>query len=152
MISNIIALIAVLVSIISMILTLKSTRASERLSEREIELVRFQLQKAQRDFENEKKADVSARLYKVDRTTWRLRVYNNGPAEANNVRLILDEQNEIVTVGACSGKFPMARMERHQSVDIFTAVHMGSPRKEWLCITWDDSSGIDRVNKVEITL
>ena len=152
MIAEAIAAISILVSIIALFVTLKSTRASERLSEREIELVRFQLGKAQKEVENERKAEVSARLYKVERNTWRLKVFNTGPAEAKNVRLILDDQNEIVSAGAVSDKFPMARMERHQTVEIRTAVHMGSPPKEWLHLMWDDSSGIDRENRVEITL
>lgn len=152
MMANLIASVAALISIVSLFVTLRSTRASERLSEREIELVRFQLGKAQREVEDEKRANVSARLYKVRQSDWRLKVYNSGPAEAKNVRIILDDQNQIVSSGAVAEKFPMERLERGQNVDIFTAVHMGSPSKEWLRLTWDDPSGIDRENRIEIIL
>ncbi len=152
MITNLISSLAVVVSIVALFVTLRSTRASERLSEREIELVRFQLTKARREIEDEKRASVSARLYKVDKSNWRLKVYNQGPAEAKNVRIVLNEQNQLIDARSASEKFPMTRLEVGQSVEMNAYVHLASPSKEWIVLNWDDASGIDRENRLEITL
>ncbi|NOC47526.1 hypothetical protein [Ruegeria sp. HKCCD7559] len=150
--SDVIAGFALLVSASALIVTLRSFKSQSRLTDREIELVRIQIQQAQGEAKREKTASVSARLNRIDRTNWRLRVFNTGPATARNVRLLLDDQNQIVAENFANDKFPMSKLEKGQSVDLAAMVHMQTPPKEWLRITWEDPSGEVKENRVEITI
>lgn len=152
MIETVIALVALLISGLAYRQSIRQSSLTDRLTEREIELVRQQLATNFQAALQEKKALVSARMFKIGRNEWKVRVYNSGPAEAKNVRLILTDDNHLVEDNLIDGKFPMGRMESGQSVDFWANVHMSSNSKEILTIRWDDLSGIDRENKVEITI
>lgn len=144
--------ISVLIASAALFFTLKNNRSQSRLTDREVELVRIQIDQAKQLNNKEKTASVSARLYKTDKTNWKLRVYNQGPSTAKNVRIILDEQNQIVEESTVRSKFPMSKMENSQSVDLVAFVHMQTNPKEWLRIQWDDAAQMDNENCVEITL
>lgn len=101
--------------------------------------------------DEERQANVFARAFREGKD-WKVKVSNAGPSEAKNVRLVLDDQNHLVSENAVKGKFPMDRMEKGQSVDFWVFVHISSPRKETLMIQWDDSSGANREKRIEITL
>lgn len=146
----VVSIFAVLISLFAVWETRKANRNSLRLTEQEIELIRHQLAKARNKTVEEKKANVTAQMYR-DGKGWRVRVLNLGPAEARHVRLILDDQNMMVIADATSGKFPMDRMTPGQYVDFWARVHLATPPKETLVIHWDDPYGVDRENKVELT-
>lgn len=146
-----VAIFALVVSILTFLDTRKSNRASLRLTEQEIELLRHQLSRIRSETLEERKANITAQMFR-DGKNWRVRVVNLGPAEARNVRLVLDDSNQMVVENALSGKFPMERMDRDQSVDFWARVHIGSPLKETLVIRWDDQSGIEQEKKVELTV
>ena len=149
--SDIIAVVALFISAWALWDSRRLNRSSLRLSEQEIELVRHQLTSMRLSVEQDKRANVSARMYKEGKN-WRVRVFNSGPSDARNVRLILDENNYLVTESAINGKLPLERMEKGQSVDFWARVHMSSPTKEAVLIKWDDAAGIDRETRVEITI
>lgn len=148
--SDIIAVVALLISAWALWDNRRLNRSSLRLSEQEIELVRHQLTSMRQSVEQEKRANVSARMYK-DGKTWRVRVYNAGPSDARNVRIILEEGNCFVVQSEIDRRFPMQRMERGQSVDIVAMVDSVSPSKEYLLIKWNDAAATDRENRVELT-
>ena len=151
-ISDGISAIALVLALLAIYQTYQATRSQNRLTEREIELVRIQIQQARESAKRESTASVSARSHKLDKTTWRLRVFNSGPADAQNVRLVFDDQNSLIDSSAANRKFPMAKMEKGQSVDVNMYVHMQSNSKEWLTIRWDDQSQVDNENRIEITI
>lgn len=149
--SDLISFLALCVSAFAIWQTHKLAFKAERLSEQEVELVRQQLAANRRSANEEKQASVSARAFREGKG-WKVRVYNAGPSEAKNVRLALDDQNQLIGDNSVKGKFPMARMEKGQSVDFWIIVHMSSQSKETLLIQWDDLSGANREKRVEITL
>lgn len=143
---------SIIVAIAALYLTLKNNQSQSRLTDREVELVRIQIDQAKQSSNREKTASVSARLYKVDKSNWKLRVFNQGPSTAKNVRLILDDQNQIIKENIANSKFPMSKMENGQSVDLLAFIHMQSNPKEWIRIQWDDATQVNNENRVEITM
>jgi hypothetical protein len=150
-ISDVISFLALIMSGVAIWDTRRSNRAAQHLIDNELELARHQLSILRHSTASEQKANVSARMYKQGKN-WKIRVFNTGPSDAKNVRLVLNEKNQFVTENTLRNKFPMTRMERGQSVDIGASVPLSYPPKENLTIRWDDSSGIDQENTVELTI
>ena len=150
-VSDGIALLALLFAVVSFFDGKRSSRSATELIHREIDLVKLQFSKASIEVESEKKAEVSAKIFK-EGNNWMVRIFNKGPAEARNVRLVLNEHNSIVSEGAFDGKFPMERMERGSSVNGYAYIHLSSPRKEKLTIQWNDESASNRCTTVELTI
>ena len=105
----------------------RSNISAKRLSEQEIELVRHQLSGIRKGAVEDQMANVSARLYESSKHNFRLRVYNSGPDLATNVRIVLNDQNEVITLEEIESKFPMDRMEKGHSVDCLAFISMSSP-------------------------
>ena len=150
--SDLIAAAALLVSIAVYFQTRMSLREISDKTARENELLRHQIDEARNQKIAEKRASVSARIYKISSSNWRVKVFNRGPAPAHNVRLILDDQNEIIQVGLISEKFPMGQMEAGQSVEFPARVYIGTPSKEKLTINWVDQDGGEQSHCVELTI
>jgi hypothetical protein len=132
---------------------LKSQKSQQRLTDREVELVRQQLDNSQRAQRESKQANVSARLYNIGNNSWKLRVFNKGPAVATNVDV--EPQlavGSMFSVDWLKKKLPMAQMDKGDSVEILAHVHLGTPAKETIILRWDDPSGLGQRKEVEVTL
>lgn len=151
--SDWIALIALALSAYAMWQSQQVAKSQERLTDREVELVRQQLEKNKIEERNSKTANVSARLYKVAKNDWRLKIFNKGPSIANNVSCSsADIENSMFSASSFSTKLPLAKMEQGDSVEINAFVHLQSPSKETVILTWDDASGSNQSKEVEVTL
>jgi hypothetical protein len=149
--NDLLSLLALVLSGVALWHSFRQSKKSDRLTEQEIELVRQQLASNRRVNLLEREANVSARMFKEGKS-WKIRVFNTGPSDARNIRIQIEESNQLVVEGAFEGKFPLARMEKGQSVDFWANVHKASPLKETLTILWDDQAGRDRKNNVELTV
>jgi hypothetical protein len=151
--SEYIAILALLLSGIAVWQTNVGQKSQEPLTDREIELIRRQLSKFEQDERASKEANVSAKLYKVSKNNWKLRVFNRGPAEARNVGVELTRaEGSMFSPDWIAEKLPLKTMEKGASVDITAFVHMGSASKEEIRIKWDDPSESNRTKTVEVTI
>ncbi|WP_146348449.1 hypothetical protein [Falsiphaeobacter marinintestinus] len=151
--SDVIALVALLVSGLSFWQARSGQRSQERLTDREVQLVRHQLSQFERDERASKEANVSAKLFKVDKNVWKLRVFNRGPAEARNVNVSpITSEGSMFPESSISQKLPMQVMEKDSSVDINAFPHFGSALKETIQISWDDASSANRTKDIEVTV
>ena len=151
--SDILALLALLISAYVAIQTRNASKSQAALTDREVALVRLQLENAQRDERTSKTADVAARLYKVGKNDWRLKIFNRGPSIAENVNCSIEgSDSTLFSASSFADKLPLARMEKGDSVEITAFVHLQSRSKEVVILTWDDSSGVNHTKSVEVTL
>jgi hypothetical protein len=149
-VSNLISFLALAVSIYAIWQTKQQADKSDRLTEQEIELVRQQLATNRQTAAQQRQANISARMFNEGKN-WKVKIYNSGPSEARNVKVLINDSNELVSSSSIREKFPMSRMEKGQAVEIHVPVRMQSPRKEVLVLQWDDDNAANRQNRVEIT-
>ena len=143
---------ATLIALVALVISILSYVGQRRLNKKQEELADRQLAVEALNEASRKQADIFARLCKVDQRTWRLKVFNRGEADATNVRLLLTDENRLVTDQFASQKFPMQRMEPQQSVEVIAIVVLGGPSKETIGVAWDDASGTDHRKEIELTL
>jgi len=150
--SEAIALLALFVAAGSLSISFKNSRDQKNLSLREVEWLRIQIANAQTEQSGGKKADVSARMYKHSKNTWRVKIFNKGPNDAFNVRLVINDDNQFLVNSDVMRKFPMDRMEKGQSVELLASVHMQSPAKEDVTICWRDAENVEKSKTVTLTV
>lgn len=91
--------------------------------------------------EQQAKADISANFVKIGKSNYRLKVFNRGLGVAHNVRLEVLAGGELVGDSELRDKFPLPKLERHQNVEVMTRVHMQSPRRAHIKLSWHDDNG-----------
>lgn len=99
----------------------------------------------------QKQADVSANFYKAGKNNYRLKVFNRGKGVASNVRLEVLDDSGLLMANDIARKFPVPVMEQHAMVELIAAVHMGSPSRAHIRLTWDDATGQEHTKELHPT-
>jgi len=151
-ISETIALIALFVATGSLWVSFKNSKKTKNLSLKEVESLRIQIANAQAEHSGGKEADMSARMYKHSKNSWRVKVFNKGPSGAYDVRLEFDDENHFLFNDYVKSKFPMKTMEKGQSVELLAGVFHGSPAKDDITILWRGAENSKKSKTVTLTI
>lgn len=149
--SAIIAGLALLVSLVALVLGEMRNARQKKFVETQHELNERLLARELQNIQASNKADMGAKLIKMGKTNYRVKVWNQGEAVAYNVDIRIPEGTNVITEREVSDKFPMEFMERHQSVELIAFVHMQTPRKQPIEIVWSDDDGQDKKKSVYLT-
>jgi hypothetical protein len=145
------AVAAFVMSVYSTAMTVRFNRRQEELIKSQKALNELQQERERSELSAASKADVGANFVSLGSNNHRLRVFNRGAHPARDVRITFPEGNEVVLTRDIEQKFPMASLDRHQSVDLIAAFHMGSPSKLVVELTWTDGNGERRSKILHVT-
>lgn len=147
------AILALLFSVYSFWKTYKISVKQAELLEDQKRLNRMLVEKEEADARNAKRADLSANLVKLANNNYRVKVFNRGKAPARNVRIDLatESDDSVLSTRDVDSKFPMEQLEPQQGVDLIASLHMNSPSKIPIDLTWDDDTGTDHRKTVYLT-
>jgi hypothetical protein len=120
--------------------TVSFNKKQKSLVESQEKLNNFLLEKESEDALKEKRADLGASFIKLGSSKYRLKIWNKGAATAKHVRVEFPEGNDVVIDSDVTEKFPMESLERHQSVELITFVHMQTKRKHVVRLIWEDEA------------
>jgi hypothetical protein len=123
-------------------------RRQNELFEITEKLSRVQLERETSETVAARRADISANFVNVGRS-YRLKVFNKGKGTARNVRLERLDSTDLLMQGDIDEKFPVPILEQHQWVELIAVVHMQSPPRAYIRLTWDDDHAKD--NNKELT-
>lgn len=140
---DIVASIALLLSGYATWKTFKFNERQKSLIESQEKLNNLLLEKEEQETESTKKADLGTTFLKIGSSKYKLKVWNKGKSPAKNVRIEFPEGNDVLIDSDIERKFPLETLDRHQSVELIAAVHMGSKSKHVIKLVWDDESGND---------
>lgn len=130
---DIAATLALLISFYTIYRQRKTDAKTERLNSLLIEREETETVEA-------RSANLSANFVQVSKGSYRFKIFNRGSAIARNVDMAIHEGEELLDV---RGKFPYPTLDVHQNIDLLARVHMGSPRRVSVTLTWDDEAGGD---------
>lgn len=145
--SNGVAILALAVSVWSVMKTNAFNKRQDELSEITEKLSKAQLERENSELLSSLKADISANFVKIG-ANHRLKVFNRGKSTARNVRLENLDAGELIPKREIDRKFPMPILEQHQSIELIAFVHMSSPTRAHIRLTWDDDQGKDNVKEL----
>jgi hypothetical protein len=133
--------IAVLALLVSGFTTWKTVRFNDRqrsVNESQERLNVRLLAKEDAEASVEKKAELGAAFIKMGNSSYRLKIWNQGKSPARDVRIEFPSGHDIFVQSDVDRKFPLERLDPHQSVELMAAVHMGSKSKHEVKLLWAD--------------
>lgn len=136
-IALIISGISLLIAIVSFFYSLPAQKLQNKLNQMELKLKEYEL--AKKEKENLKKACVEARVIKIAKGKYRLKVWNSGNETANNVIAEFNEESKII-IGD-KEKMPFEILEPQKSFELWIIYHMGCANKFTITTSWEDLNG-----------
>lgn len=110
------------------------------------------LEKEQADTIQKNKTGLGVNFIKLGSDSYRLKVWNKGPAPARNVRISFPEGNDIIVDSELTEKFPLESLEVYQSVELIATACMQSKRKHVIKLDWSDDFSEDNEKLLYPTL
>jgi len=141
-IGDIIAMIAIIISFLVLYRTRKFSELQAKVLEVQSKLGELQIKRELRDSNAEDKCELGINFVKIG-NTHRMRVFNRGPAKAHNVTVTILDGHDLVPQNMVDQKFPVERIDKHQSIDVLAHSSFGSGSKVIAKITWKDKRGND---------
>lgn len=141
-----IPILALIISISSYIDSRKTLKVQSRLSKMEERLKKYELDEKEKEREESNKACVEARVYKISKGNYSLKIWNSGKATAYNVDFIIPEKHKGIIF---KDKVPFEVLEPGKSFDEKVIVYAGTPSKFNLKTIWSDNYN-DKLEKEQI--
>lgn len=149
MLAETVSVLALIVSGVALRHTIVSSKHQTELTLRETELVRIQIDNELSKKKSEANSSISARMYKDTNRSWKVRIYNPGPANVKNVTLKIAEDS-FLSSDEVAEKFPLAKLENGHFVELIAFIHLQSKPKEDLTVYWQDEMGGQHENRVTL--
>ncbi|MGV8840130.1 MAG: hypothetical protein ACWA6X_07480 [Bauldia sp.] len=150
-ITNIIAGLALLLSGYAAITTTAFNRRQSKLIDSQERLNQKLLAQEEKDDVQARRADVSATIVKLGNNKERVKVYNKGKADAQNVRIEFPDGDDLVIRRDVQDKFPMPLLRPHQAVELIAAIHFGTSARHRIILRWEDEHTKDNEQEMYLT-
>ncbi|EEJ7602594.1 hypothetical protein ACY65_002976 [Salmonella enterica subsp. enterica serovar Kiambu] len=143
--SDAIALAALVVSIYTIISSEVKSRKSDReqsvIKDEQDRLRKLLLEKETKSAINEMKAELGARLVKIAKNNYRLKIFNRGKVEAKNIDIHFPDNdgNEYLSMHDVEDKFPYEVLHPQHGIEILAGLSFGSKTKYRIKLIWDDN-------------
>lgn len=142
--SDIIASLALIFTVLGQIRSEYKSRKSDSeqkvMKDEQNRLRKLLLDKETKSAISEMRAELGARLVKLGKNSYRLKISNRGKVEARNIRLLFPDNdcNDYLSSHDVSEKFPYEILHPQHGIDIIAHISMRSKTKYRILITWED--------------
>ncbi|QBP43180.1 hypothetical protein [Paenisporosarcina antarctica] len=116
----------------------KANKVQDRLKEVEEKLKKYELEDKEKEREEATKACVEARIGRISKGKYKMKVWNSGKATAYNVNFNIPEECEEVVR---RDKVPYEFLESGKSFEEHVLVDFETPNKFKVTTTWMDKQG-----------
>lgn len=135
-----VSVLAVVISTISLVRTRKLAKEQLELERVTAELSRLQIQSLEEDRESKTKPKFNVTLSKLGKSSF-FYISNTGEGTAYEVNFELVDCEDSPLTSDLSEKFPHPEMKPNSRVKLIAAMHLGSPSKYQVKLSWKNSSG-----------
>ena len=130
--------IALIMSIFSFIDSRKASKIQDRLNEVEEKLKMYELEEKEKEREEATKANVEARIMKISKGKYKMKIWNSGKSTAYNVDFKVPEECKGMVL---KQKVPYEFLETGKSFEEIVRVYYGTPDKFKVTTTWINKEG-----------
>jgi len=116
----------------------KANKVKEQLNEVEEKLKKYILEEKEKEREEETKACIEARVIRISKGSYKMKVWNSGKAIAYNVDFIIPNEYKGMV---WRDKVPYEFLESGKNFEEHVLVHNGTPNKFKITTTWTDKQG-----------
>lgn len=141
--------VALGLSILSYIDSRNANKVQERLNKLEEKLKKYELEEKEKEREEATKACVEARVIKISKCNYILKVWNSGKATAYNVDFEISEEYKDMV---WREKVPYEFLESGKNFEEYVMVHSGTPNKFKVITTWTDEQGTPNSKEQIVTV
>lgn len=114
------------------------SEVEQKLREYELALKEYELEQIHEKENEEKKANVEARIIKISKGSYKLKVWNSGNATAYNIEVSIPEEYCIIIM---NDKMPFEYLEPGNSFEEGVVIYAHSASKFKVIATWEDEKG-----------
>lgn len=138
LIQYIIPIVAIVISIFAYRDSRKANKVQMRLNQIEEKLKKYELEEKEKEREESTKACVEARVMKISKGNYQMKVWNSGKATAYNVNFMVPEECKSLIR---KNKVPYEFLESGKSFDQLVLACSAIPNKFKVITTWNDKKG-----------
>lgn len=134
-----VSVIAVVISTVSLVRTRELAKEQIELERVTAELSKLQIQALQEDRKSKTKPKFNVTLSKLGKSSF-FYISNTGEGAAYDVNFELIDCEDSPLTGDFPEKFPHPEMKTNSRVKLMAAMHMGSPLKYQVKLSWKNES------------
>jgi len=135
----IISALSLMVAIISIMKSSKTQKLQNKVNELELKLKEYELDKVTKEKEAANSALVQARIIRMGKGNYRLKIWNSGGGTAHNVTVKFEDDPNIIVMDL--DKLPFEELEPNKNFELILIVYFGSARKAKVLTEWDNTDG-----------
>lgn len=135
----IISALSLIVAIVSIAKSTKAQKLQNKVNEIELKLKEYELDKVAKEKEAANSALVQARIIRMGKDNYRLKIWNSGGGTAYNVKAKFEDDPNIIVMDL--DKLPFEELESKKSFELILIVHFGSAHKAKVLTEWDNADG-----------
>lgn len=138
--SLLVSMLAVLISAVSLVRTRKIAKEQLELEKVTAELSGLQIESLNEEKSNKLKPNFNVTLSKLG-TSYFFYISNTGQGSAYDVNFELIDCEDSPLTSDINEKFPHPEMKPNSCVELIAAIHMGSPLKYQIKLSWKNTEG-----------
>lgn len=139
-ISTLVSVLAIIISSISLVRTRKLAKEQLELEKITANLSQLQIENLAEEKANKNKPNFNVTLSKLGKSYY-FYISNTGQGSAYNVKfeLVNCEDSPLIS-SELEDMFPHPEMKNNSRIKLIAAIHMSSPRKYQVKLSWEDSN------------
>lgn len=134
-----ISTISLIIAIVSLHKASKTEQIQSKINEMELKLKQYELDKIKKEQEEAALSCVEARVIKMGKGKYRLKVWNSGNTPAYDVSAKFDDTAQIIIIE--NEKQPFDILDVKKNYEMVLIVHNGSASKFKIITEWKDDEG-----------
>ncbi|MBO9491823.1 hypothetical protein J7384_15795 [Endozoicomonas sp. G2_1] len=141
-ISTLVSILAIIISSVSLVRTRKLAKEQLDLEKITAKLSQLQIENLAEEKANKKKPNFNVTLSKLGKSYY-FYISNTGQGSAYNLKFeLVDCDDSPLISSELEDKFPHPEMKNNSRIKLNAAIHLSSPRKYQVKLSWEDSNQI----------
>ena len=136
----IISLVSLVLSVISLAQSSKAQKLQNKVNELELKIKENELERIEKEKESAYYSCVEARIIKLGKDNYRMKVWNSGNVSVRDVTVRFDGDPGIIVLD--QEKIPFDQLDPMKNFELVLVTHWGSSRKVKIITEWDDDRGV----------